>query len=100
MSVVGYGYQAVRAGAIGSSLHNSYEAAAKAVAFLNGRDVTWGHPKDLWEVERVWMYENGNTNYELIRGGRWVNWWEAQYGRHAKQSKEKIRSVDRVSKGE
>ena len=43
------------------------------------------------EIQRVLLFESGGCYYELIRGGRWVDWWEAQYGVHKDEVREKIR---------
>ena len=45
-----------------------------------------------WEMERVTVFRStGGHNYERIRGGRWVDWWQAEYGRHTNESREWVR---------
>jgi hypothetical protein len=47
---------------------------------------------DELEIERVTLvsdsWGNAGYRYEAVRGGRWVDWWHARYGRHANESKE------------
>jgi len=46
------------------------------------------------EIERVTMVPEGKSyayRYEVIRGGRWVSWWEGLYGRHKDESKLAVR---------
>lgn len=35
------------------------------------------------EIERVAVFKNGGTWYEVVRGNKWVDSWQGRYGRHA-----------------
>lgn len=42
---------------------------------------------ECWEIERVTVTTRGGHRYEAIRGGRWVDQWQAEYGRHKDESR-------------
>ena len=44
-----------------------------------------------FEIERVTIHPTGGQSYELIRGGRWVNDWEATYGKHKDEGNKWVR---------
>lgn len=72
----GFLYRVVSGCALFGSDHRTLKSARKAAARMG----TWcGRPL---EVERVRLYRSG-CNYERVRDGKWVDWWEAQFGVHA-----------------
>ena len=85
--VIGYSYRVINGCIVTGHLFDSY---GQALAALIHRPTWWNRE---FEVERVWLFKNGGTNYELIRGGRWVNEWEANYGVHKHEPREKIRCM-------
>lgn len=78
----------VGASAAQYTLEGSLQAARSHLATMQER---WGDA----EIIRVLVfggdYAGHSYQYEVVRGGRWVNDWQGHYGRHAHESRDWIR---------
>ena len=78
--VVGHAYSVVR----GCGVYASEVSLDRAKRVLAAAGT--GHlPPDL-ELQRVVRMRGGGRRYELVRGGRWVDDWQGQHGRHRGES--------------
>ena len=73
-----YRYKIISGAAVFSGL---LESLKRAGVVLNQCERAYPHFADEMEIERVRVFEHGQ-NYEVVRNGRWVDWWEGLYGIH------------------